>query len=313
MRHHFIPQFLLRLFTEGSGPLFEIDVRNGRMRRTKIRDAAQDHGLYGVFEDAIGKAESVLADAVKRTSERSRELSDKEWGALWPFVMLQLCRTPRRIRLLHRTLSDTAFYFHPGSEKAREAAQIIGSPEETTRFLLMQSQKLLTESNRIKTKVVHFGGDVLAIGDDPVMVPNTRGLRGEPGTYPLVLMPISKSAMVLFYDSAGYEETNPKLWNQADDAGKINTYQMICAERSVFTGSNILARTLEKCATTLAGHRFDYEQSSGVSLVQTSQGAAIRSRNLSMIGITPPLSLSFLKLKGVRWCSHTADRPLLPD
>lgn len=304
MRHHFIPRFLLRLFTEGSGPLFEIDVRSGRMKKTSIRDAAQHHNLYGVFEDAIGKVESVLAGAVKRTSERSRELSEKEWSALWPFAMLQLCRTPRRIRLLHRTLSDTAFYFHPRSERAREAAQIIGSPEETTKFLLAQGQKFLAEGDRLKAKVVHFGGNCLAIGDDPVMVPNTRGLSGEPGTYPLVLMPISKSAMVLFYDSAGYEETDPKLWNSADDAGKINTYQMICAEKFVFTGSLILARTLEKCAPTLGDYRFDYEQSSGVSLVRTSQGAAIRSRNLSMIGVTPPLILSFLKLKGVLWCSH---------
>lgn len=303
LRHHFIPRFLLRLFTEGSGPLFEIDVRKGRMKKTSIGDAAQHHDLYGMFEDAIGKIESVLAGAVKRTSERSRELSEKEWGALWPFAMLQFCRTPRRIRLLHRTLSDAAFYFPPGSEHAREAARIIGSPEETTKFLLKQSQRLMVESDRLKAKVFHFGGNYLAIGDDPVMVPNTRGLGGEPGTCPLVLMPISKSVMVIFYDSTGYEETDPKLWNQADDAGKINTYQMICAERSVFTGNRTLANTLEKCATTLAGQRFDYEQSSGVSLVQTSQGAAIRSRNLSMIGITPPLSLSFLKLKGVRWCS----------
>src|ERR1043165_7516675 len=103
-RHHYVPEMLLKHFTDDNGLLHYID-RASNIRRPPIkpRDLGYGRDFYrdedrenpNEIEDALQKIESDAAGVLRRLMDsRSCPKTKEEWLPLMTFVAIQAVRVP---------------------------------------------------------------------------------------------------------------------------------------------------------------------------------------------------------------------------
>lgn len=102
-RQHFVPQLLLRGFSDDGNTLFQLDSKAGPIVQTDIASAASRRYLYASWEDGkrnnriegfFARVESHAAPALKRMHEDPLTLSGGDRATLSYFFAVQTQRTP---------------------------------------------------------------------------------------------------------------------------------------------------------------------------------------------------------------------------
>lgn len=113
MKHHYVPKFLLKRWTDASGRLFNFSKQNGRLvcsRRTP-KSTGYENGLYALVADVFGMSRDVLEQkvfariddgAAKSLTklERHEELNEDDHIAWTFFLSSLLVRQPDTIKFL---------------------------------------------------------------------------------------------------------------------------------------------------------------------------------------------------------------------
>lgn len=259
-KHHTIPQFLLREFTDDRGVLSEFDL--DYLRRTERRTGQVSHveEFYTVTQDGepsdeveriLARFESDVRPALGRVSDPAAPLEDTDLDLVVMMVALQKQRVPSRRRQMFAFLDDV-------EEKSRMVAAAHGLDVEqatekvrkevaftrTGDFMNPQMLSSLLPVYRLMRRrgwtVVSTpqDGPTFVISEDPVVITDLRPDTGPPyfplipyGEDSLITMPIGSSAtLVSYYDPA----RTGRLALEEDFVGYMNRLQMRTDTTRVF-------------------------------------------------------------------------------
>ena len=147
MRHHYVPQFWIRRFSDSAN---NVHCRQGNaVRIVSSRDVMQMDGLYVTFnskwqpsenvERTLGKIERAASRLFDILDNTAAALTDNDAGHLTQFLALQACRHPdvmgrghRRARELAEFLADV--HGLSKSEFVSGAAKFGIPPQKPRRF-----------------------------------------------------------------------------------------------------------------------------------------------------------------------------------
>jgi hypothetical protein len=186
MRHHYVPQFWIRRFSDGANNLH---CRQGAgVRIVSSRDVMQMDGLYAIFdskwrpserlESVLGRMEGAASRLFDVLDDPAIVLTDIHAGQLTEFLALQACRHPDVMSRGHRRARELAEFLasvhdHSKSEFVTNAAKFGIPPAEAEaiyRILLARSPESLFDQL----------DDVLSLSPQDPNLPSTDALRALP-------------------------------------------------------------------------------------------------------------------------------------
>lgn len=139
-KHHFVPQFLLRNFTDAAGQLEVWRLDESPPYRSTATDLAhRNHGHTlilpnrppnpNLFEDWMGEIESAASDVVRRLTERPRDkLGAEDKDVLAWFLSLQWSRHRHLLGSVRREMeSNNDGVSYDGGEKAATSAVLMAN------------------------------------------------------------------------------------------------------------------------------------------------------------------------------------------
>lgn len=259
-KHHTIPQFLLREFTDDRGILSEFDLDYLRRKERRPGQVSHTEEFYTVTEDGdpsdeveriLARFESDVRPALERVSDPAAPLEDADLDLVVMMVALQKQRVPSRRRQMLAFLDDV-------EEKSRMVAAAHGLDVEratedvrnevafarTGDFMNPQMLSSLLPIYRLMRRrgwtVVSAPkeGPTFVISEDPVVITDLRPDTGPP-YFPLIpysedsllTMPIGSGvALVSYFNPA----RTGRMELEEDFVGLMNRWQMRTDTTRVF-------------------------------------------------------------------------------
>lgn len=239
--HHFVPQFLLRLFSVDGSSIGLYNLRSGRIvtGASVKHQACRDwfYGRDGKAEHALGQIESGASTVLRRMVESGKppkRYSD-DHRVLATFLLIQSARTAQAAAeanemvnkvgklMLRNALTD------PGLLSALDdlTIRLTEPAAEALRPAALETPVILD----LKIKLLHnVSLTPLLLGDHPAIKHNGLFSGAEVSVLGLAnlglqfLMPISSEYAVVFYDEKAYSLGNP-----ASNVVKISSASIVTA------------------------------------------------------------------------------------
>jgi hypothetical protein len=263
-KHHTVPQFLLRNFTDSSGILFEFDLDLLRRYRRTPAQVGHTRDFYTVethsgpsdeVEHILQTIEDVAAGAVRKLKVPGATITSAEMDALVLLVAVQKQRTPA-----HR--SNMIDFLDRTEDLARHIAKSEGlDPEEATAELRSQFEETRGKNfmNRFMLDSVKLvfslmrprGWGILrrqpdapefVISDNPVVITDLRPNTGPPysplipfGEDSKITMPLSPDFMLISYFE---KELSKEMYIPAELVEHANYQQLRNTERRLYGHSD---------------------------------------------------------------------------
>jgi|GEM_PF-1657732 len=284
LNHHFVPQYHLRLFTNGER-FVHLASRDGQrwIRQASIKGQCARHKYYGTeeVEDWLGALEADHATAYRQAisvawDETAKPLPAEQDFALREACLLQRARTPRSARTLAAVMDQMLLHTYrehlnaqPDSpERARQLAAIrdgratIRDSEHAALMmsltiapravLIISDLSLVILRNRTTTPFV--------LGDSPCVFSNhymreikDLGVLGfvTPGLQ--IVLPLDHRTSLLLYDPAVYHLKQAAALCQeitsVADIANLNALQIHAAEQNVYFSDATVEPSLRELLT----------------------------------------------------------------
>lgn len=272
-KQHYVPQFLLRRFTEPSRrnpKLWALDKQTKAVRLSSVRDVAHENQFYEhvdddgsrvEFEHLMSDIDSIGAGIIAKIVDgNSLKLTAEDRVRLAEFVACQISRTPK-IRKDMENLRQMIIHKWGPEVRAEGDDRPIGDygPEDAKRSSLMRIQDVPEFAKILLTKVWTLSeapkGHSFIIGDNPVTRHNMidRWPRGKLGLNSKgieLYMPLSPTLSIhaicptiaeafcltpdISYEFMAAIENGSPIRLKPENVDFVNSLQVIWAERFVF-------------------------------------------------------------------------------
>jgi hypothetical protein len=255
-KHHFVPKFYLRLFTENPNRIHVYNLKQRRaIENAALRDQCYKHHLHGQtdeFEDQIGMVEGAVAPYLQQVAETST-LPDKGSSghlALCFFVALQMTRTTRAVELLTtgadkmiQEVVETHGSEVEGLDELREGL------DDPVKLSISMTWDMLQGISDLEPHLLRtVPAQPFITSDNPVFKYNQYlenikgfGVTGIANRGLQIFVPLSGTHLLLLYDSTVYRigtADQPGLTYSLTDKDRVtlNSMQVHSAEQNLYFG-----------------------------------------------------------------------------
>ena len=280
-REHFVPQFYLRKFESRPGFIHALDVETGNVSERPISRVPYSRDIYGTkVESWLSRIEQDMAEHLDRASQIG--VHGPGCGLLWLFAILQDIRRPELCQDLMQSFDMIMNYMPPGTMEAeRKALGEIRKDRNGMPFLLGRVASVLYRRPGLPCRIVHVGRHTVVTSDAPVVRTNPyrsldrsgMAVNGWGASGLQVVLPISDSTVVIFYDDKRYRPIEPLAKNAAVPvASVVMTMQLLNADRWVYFSDKRMEDTLLQCAEEVRETRQQIRETGMVRRLITTDG-----------------------------------------
>ena len=254
-KHHYVPQFYLRLFQSAPKRIHLYDLGSMEPRRSiGIRGQCYGqyfHGKDGYLEDELAEAERILSRTLQRVVE-SQQLplqGSEDHRGLLAFAGLQQLRTQKRVAGFGRIVDKTDKIIERASGNIDDApANLVPKHTDLVMTSLSMLPEVLQSMDDLKSHLVVSRHEGFITSDAPVYIYNQycegisdRGVTSLTGRGLQMFLPLSPSLMLILYDGGTYKirssaerSSGRSIRGDVSDIGQLNLLQLLSAERNVY-------------------------------------------------------------------------------
>ncbi|MDQ5824007.1 MAG: DUF4238 domain-containing protein [Chloroflexota bacterium] len=258
-KHHFVPKFYLRLFTDNPNLIHVYNLKQQRaIENAALRDQCYKphlHGLTDEFENEIASVEGALApylQSVVGTSTLPEKESDGHI-ALLMFVAFQMNRTTRSINIMSsgfdKMVQTVQEHADSKGYEVEGLDTLLGGREDPVRTSISLTWETLQIIRDLELLLLRTSpSQPFVTSDNPVFKYNQYlegvrgfGITGNALSGLQIFVPLSGSNLLMLYDSGVYRLEIPSnkgvISNLNDrDRMKLNQMQVHSAEENLYFG-----------------------------------------------------------------------------